>query len=97
MKWYENNYRRHLCDMHIEDWDDSFLSEFSPEEYLRCLKLAGVKAPMLYFQSHVGYCYWPSKTAHVHRAFEKDPDKMRRLVDACRREGMKVVGYYSLN
>lgn len=32
--WYKNNFRRHLCDMHIDDWDDAFLSEFSPDEYV---------------------------------------------------------------
>ena len=83
--------------MHIEDWKDEFLSEFSPEEYVRCLKLAQIDAPMLYFQSHVGLCYWPTKTARMHRAFEKEPGKMRRLVELCHKEGMKVGGYYSLN
>ena len=38
--WYTNSYRRHLCDMHIDDWDESFLSEFSPEEYYENLKKA---------------------------------------------------------
>ena len=95
--WFTTSFRRHLCDMHIEDWNDEFLSEFSPEEYVRCLKLAQIDAPMLYFQSHVGLCYWPTKTARMHRAFEKEPGKMRRLVELCHKEGMKVVGYYSLN
>ena len=35
--WYTNRFRRHLCDMHIDDWDDAFLSRFSPEEYLENL------------------------------------------------------------
>ena len=33
--WYTKSYRRHLCDMHIDDWDETFLSEFSPEEYYK--------------------------------------------------------------
>ena len=39
-KWYKNNYRRHLLDMHIEDWNDAFLSEFDPNEYFENLKRA---------------------------------------------------------
>ena len=31
MKWYEKKFRRHLCDMHIEEWDNKFLSEFSAD------------------------------------------------------------------
>lgn len=31
--WYTKSYRRNLVDMHIEDWSDEFLSEFSPDEY----------------------------------------------------------------
>ena len=33
MKWYEDKFRRHLCDMHIDDWSDEFLSEFSIENF----------------------------------------------------------------
>ena len=50
-KWYENNYRRHLCDMHIADRDDSFLSKFSADDYYENLKRANVSCAMLYYQS----------------------------------------------
>ena len=96
MKWFEEKFRHHLCDMHIDDWDDRFLSAFSPEEYCENLRAAHVNAPMLYLQSHVGHCYWPTKTGHMHRAFEGRPDAMRRLIGLCRDGGMAVVGYYSL-
>ncbi len=95
--WYEKVYRRHLCDMHIEDWNDEFLREFSPEEYLSCLKAAHIQNAMLYFQSHVGYCYYPTESGHMHRAFIGREDAMKRLAAACRREGIFVTGYYSLN
>ena len=36
--WFDKSYRRHLCDMHIEDWDEMLLSEFSPETYVDNLK-----------------------------------------------------------
>jgi hypothetical protein len=96
-EWYKNNYRRHLCDMHIDDWDESFLSDFSPEAYFKNLKTANITAPMIYFQAHTGYCYYPTATGYVHKAFQKDPGKMRRLVEHCHQSGMAVIGYYSLD
>lgn len=94
--WYQNSFRRHLCDMHIEEWNPSFLSEFSPEDYYACLKKARVQTAMLYFQSHVGYCYYPTQSGHMHAAFADREDTMRRLAQLCRAGGIQVVGYYSL-
>ena len=95
-KWFTDCYRRNLVDMHIEDWDEEFLSEFSPEEYFANLKRAHIQAPMIYLQSHVGNCYFPTKVGHMHAALKGREDLIRRLVDLCRGDGMKVVGYYSL-
>lgn len=95
--FYSKLYRRHLLDMHIDEWDDSFLSEFSIEEYVANLKRAGINYAMLYLQSHVGLCYYPTKTGKMHKAFEKDPEMMRKLVALCHQEGIAVCGYYSLN
>lgn len=94
--WYEKSFRRHLCDMHIEDWDDEFLKYFSPEKYVENLKLANVQTAILYFQSHVGYCYFPTKSGHMHAAFRGREDMMQRVVNLCHKGGMTVVGYYSL-
>ena len=95
-QWYERRFRRHLLDMHIDDWSDAFLSRFSSEDYAENLALAHINMPMLYLQSHTGLCNFPTKTGRMHRAFEKDPDAMRRLTALCREKGMGVVGYYSL-
>lgn len=39
--WYKNSYRRHLMDMHINDWgEDIFLRDFDPEVYCDNLKAA---------------------------------------------------------
>ena len=77
-QWYERRFRRHLLDMHIDDWSDAFLSRFSSEDYAENLALAHINMPMLYLQSHTGLCNFPTKTGRMHRAFEKDPDAMRR-------------------
>jgi len=96
MEWYSNIYRRHLLDMHIDDWDDSFLSEFSPEAYVENLKKAKINYAMIYLQSHVGLCYFPTRVGTMHRSFSDNPSKMKHLVDLCHENGIKVVGYYSL-
>lgn len=95
--WYQNNYRRHLCDMHIDDWNDAFLSCFSPNEYVKNLKTAKIENAMLYFQSHVGLCYYPTESGVMHRALLGREDVMRQTERLCHQNGMAVTGYYSLN
>lgn len=95
--WYTNSYRRHLCDMHLDDWSEEFLSKFSPEEYYENLKRANVSNAMIYFQSHVGLCNYPTKVGKMHNGFIGKEDAMKRLVNLCRANGITVTGYYSLN
>ena len=66
-KWHEKNYRRNLVDMHIEEWDPEFLASFDPENYVNMLKEANVSCAMVYANSHVGLCYWPTKNGKMHR------------------------------
>ena len=95
--WYKNCYRRHLLDMHLDDWDPDFLSKFSPEEYVENLKKAKIQNAMLYYQSHVGLCYWPTKSGEMHKGLIGREDIVKRLTDLCHENNIKVVGYYSLN
>ena len=94
-KWYKKVYRRNLVDMHIADWKEEFFSKFNPDEYFRLLKKAKIQSPMIYLQSHTGLCNWNTKTARTHNAFVSE-DKVKRLIDLCKADGMKVVGYYSI-
>jgi len=94
-KWFSRSYRRNLVDMHIPDWDEKFLSKFDPEEYVEMLNLAEVKSAMIYANSHVGNCYWPTKTGHMHKGL-KGRDILGEIIDLCHRRGMDVVIYYSL-
>ncbi len=95
--WYSNKFRRHLLDMHIDDWNDDFLAQFSPEDYYNNLKAANLNVAMIYFHSHVGHCYYPTKVGHIHKAFVGKEDMMKRLVNLCHQGGIKVIGYYSPN
>lgn len=96
IKWYQKNYRRNLIDMHINDWNDEFLSQFDIDQYFTYLRTARVTSAMIYLQSHVGLCYFPTKSGVMHHAFVGKEDQMRRLIDRCHTEGISVVGYYSL-
>ena len=94
--WYSNNYRRHLADMHVADWNEKFLSEFSYEDYVENLKTAKITNAMIYLQSHAGLCYFPTKNGELHKAFIGKEDTMRKLFDLCHANGIAVTGYYSL-
>lgn len=94
--WYKNSFRRNLIDMHIDEWKDEFLSQFNENEYFKILKAGDIRSPMLYIQSHVGVCYWPTKSGHMHKAFEGREDAVRRLFELCKEDGMDVIAYYSL-
>src|SRR6185295_5452101 len=59
--WYVTSYRRTLLDMHIDDRDASFLSRVDPAAYVDLLARARVRSVMLYANSHVGLCYWPTR------------------------------------
>ena len=93
--WYEKSRRRLILDMHIEDWDKSFLADFDPEKVFYLMKKGGVTAPVLYVQSHVGLCYWPTRSGVMHKAFVGKEDQMKKLFDLCIADGMTPVLYYS--
>lgn len=95
-KWYKKSYRRNLVDMHIDEWNKEFLSRFEPDAYFQYLMDAKVDSAMLYLQSHIGLCYFPTKSGKMHNAFKDREDAMRRLAEKCRENGIAVVGYYSL-
>ena len=92
--WYRTSFRRNLVDMHIEDWNPEFLSQFDPDKYYENLVRAHVKSPMIYLQSHVGHCNWDTKSGHQHQSFKDCTKKMQRLFDLCHQGGMDVVAYY---
>ena len=96
LNWYKNSYRRSLVDMHIEDWNDEFLSKLSAEEYCENLKKGKIQSAMIYFQSHNGHCYFPTKVGHTHKMFLEGKNEIKRLVDLCHENDIDVIGYYSL-
>jgi hypothetical protein len=93
--WYKRSFRRNLIDMHIEDWDDKFLSKFSPKEYVEMLKIANVQTGTAYANSHVGLCNWPTKTGKMHGCL-KGKDVYGQILKLCHKEEISVITYYTV-
>jgi len=94
--WYSNLYRRHLTDMHIEDWHPDFLKKFSPESYVENLVKAQVQYAMIAAQTHTGLSHYPTRSGEMHQGMADRPDMIKKTVDLCKEKGIKVCLYYSL-
>ena len=93
--WCENCYRRNNLDMHIDDWDERFLSRLDPKTYVEMLKLGNVKLTMVSASSHVGKCSYPTKVGRMHRGV-KGRDVLGEIIDLAHKEGMYITIYNSL-
>ena len=93
---YRDARRRLLVDMHIPDWDDGFLARYEPGDMAGAASLVGADAVMLYFQSHLGLCYYPTQVGVRHRAAESR-DLAGETLDALAANGLPVCAYYSVN
>ncbi|HUT57540.1 MAG TPA: beta-galactosidase trimerization domain-containing protein [Phycisphaerae bacterium] len=93
--WYQRGYRRMLVDMHIPDWDERFLSKFDPARMVRLYKTAGLTSVMYYAQSHVGLCYWPTKTGKMHAGL-RGRDIVGETLALLRKAKIDACIYYSV-
>jgi hypothetical protein len=93
--WYANAYRRAVIDMHIPDWDDKFLSEFDPDQYVRMLVTSRAQSIVCYCQSHVGLFNFPTEVGQQHRAW-KGRNVLGELIDRCHQHEIAVQLYTSL-
>lgn len=85
-----------LIDMHIPDWDPHFLKHYDPVAIVDQVASTGADAMMLYFQSHTGLCYWPTKTGQQHRACQ-GTDPVALALRRAQRHHLPVCAYYSVN
>jgi hypothetical protein len=93
--WYQRTFRRNVIDMHITDDDPRFLANFDADRYVEMLVRSQVQSTVLYAQSHVGLCYFPSKVGSMHRGLQ-GRDIFGEVVERCHQHNIAVVGYYSL-
>jgi hypothetical protein len=92
--WYRRCYRRLLVDMHIPDWDESFLAKLDGRQYATAIRKANISSTMLYCNSHVGMALYPSKVGPVHKGIG-DADFVGDALTECHRNGIPVAAYYS--
>ncbi len=93
--WYKNSFRRNLIDMHIPDWEPGFLAKFDPEAYADAVAASGADTAIIYAGNCLGMCFWPSRLGHMHGGLH-GRDIFGETVAACRRRGLKTVGYYNI-
>lgn len=93
--WFEKSFRRLLVDMHIPDWNEEFLRDFSPEKYAEMMALAKVDTAEIYAGSCLGLCYWPTKVGFQHKQLH-GRDLLGETIEACRRRGIKVQIYLNV-
>lgn len=94
--WHQASYAHVLVDMHVPDWDAAFLGDYDPARVVESVAATGCGAAMVYFQSHVGLCNWPTRSGKQHAAFAgRDP--AREIVDLFHARAIPVCAYYSVN
>lgn len=93
--WYKQAYRRNVVDMHINDWDEQFLSQFDPLGYARHLDQCGAQTTVLYAHSHVGLTNYPTEHGKMHSGL-RGRDIYTETAQACRERGIAVQLYFSL-
>ena len=93
---YGDTYRRVLLDMHIPDSDPAFLANFDPNRIAATYQRSGVTGAMFYAQSHVGLCYWPTKSGRRHASIG-DRDLVDEWLTALGTRGIAACGYYSVS
>lgn len=94
--WNRRSFRRVLIDMHTPDWDPRFLARYDPAQVRKVCQEVQATGVMIYFQSHVGLCYWPTRAGQMHKRFE-GRDLMAETLREFKKAGLPVCAYYSVN
>lgn len=93
--WFQRGYRRMLVDMHIADWDPKLLSKYNPAAMVKLYRTANLSSVMFYAQSHLGLCYWPTKTGKMHSGL-RGRDIVGETLGLLRKAKMGACIYYSV-
>ena len=92
--WFENNYRRNLMDMHIDDSNPDFLTKINVDEYIDALKDANIQAAMVKGRPHTGLAYYPTKIGRMHKGLN-GYDFFGDMVRKCHENSIAVIAYFS--
>lgn len=89
MNCHKTKLRRILIDMHIPDWNDEFLSNFSPEYMAELMHRSGTEVAQFSGSSCLGLCFWPTKVGYPHRCLN-GRDLMGETLHAYREQGLST-------
>lgn len=92
--WYEGNYRRIFLDMHIDDWNEEFMSRVDPEKIVAVLKEAGAQQIVVKSRPHTGLAHFPTKIGRMHRGL-KGRDYVGEMIRECHKHNIAVEAYFS--
>ncbi len=93
--WFKEKWRRILVDMHIPDWDPIFLNKLDPKHYVDMMEAGGATGAMVYANSHVGLCNYPTKVGKMHQGL-RGRDFFGEVLELCHKRNLAVIAYYSL-
>lgn len=89
--------QRHiLLDMHIPDFEPTFLSDFDPKTNVDLCARAGADSVMVYCNSMVGLANWPSDVGAMHPGLARR-DVVGETVELLHERGIAACAYYSVN
>lgn len=94
-KKYRDSSRRILIDKHIGDWDDRFLAKYNSENIAQNIVKSQANGAMIYFQSHLGLCYWPTISGVQHKAC-MGRDFAGETLKAIKNKNIPTCAYYSI-
>ena len=95
MNKYQAGLRRMLVDMHIPDWDPGFLAHYDPKAMADLYERANLTSVMLYCNSHMGLCNWPTKVGKMHEGLG-GRDIVGELVGELDARGIATCAYFSV-
>lgn len=95
MNRYQAGYRRMLVDMHIPDWDPGLLAQYDPKRMADLYERANLTSVMLYCNSHVGLCNWPTKVGKMHEGLA-GRDIVGELVSELDARDIATCAYFSV-
>lgn len=92
--WFEGNYRRIFLDMHIDDWNDEFMSNVDPKGLVELLKNAGAQQIVVKCRPHTGLAHYPTKIGRMHKGL-RGRDYVGEMIELCHSSNIAVKAYFS--
>lgn len=92
--WTQGNYRRVFLDMHIDDWNETFLSRVDPGRIVAAVRDSVAQCLVVKAKPHTGLCYWPCSVGRMHRGL-RGRDYVGEMTELCHENGLAAQVYYS--